>query len=134
MHHFTIPTPKSITPAASPLTGHPRRPSSPPASLSCVVYFPPPYPGHSLVCRPAQASSFSFAASGTGFGGGCCCPPGEGERGSVPGVKDIDVATLGNLCVDIVLDVEELPPPSLEGRKAYMDKLSASPPDKVGWL
>lgn len=47
------------------------------------------------------------------------------------GVKDIDVATLGNLCVDIVLSVPKLPPKKLHDRKAYMDRLSASPPDKV---
>lgn len=45
--------------------------------------------------------------------------------------KPIDVATLGNLCVDIVLSVRELPPPSRGDRKALMDQLSTSPPDKV---
>ncbi|CAB4321896.1 unnamed protein product [Prunus armeniaca] len=49
------------------------------------------------------------------------------------GVKDIDVATLGNLCVDIVLNVPKLPPPDVHDRKAYMDRLSASPPDKQYW-
>lgn len=47
------------------------------------------------------------------------------------GIKDVDIATLGNLCVDIVLNVPQLPPPSVEERKAYMERLSASPPDKV---
>lgn len=47
--------------------------------------------------------------------------------------KPIDVATLGNLCVDIVLSVHELPPPSRGERKALMDELSLSPPDKV-WV
>ncbi|CAM8994717.1 unnamed protein product [Rhodiola kirilowii] len=46
------------------------------------------------------------------------------------GVKEVDVATLGNLCVDIVLNVPQLPPASMEERKKYMDQLSASPPDK----
>jgi hypothetical protein len=45
--------------------------------------------------------------------------------------KDIDVATLGNLCVDIVLGVPKLPPKNPHDRKAFMDRLSASPPDKV---
>lgn len=49
------------------------------------------------------------------------------------GVKSIDVATLGNLCVDIVLNVPQLPPPSRDARKAFMDQLSASPPDKQYW-
>ncbi|CAM8988014.1 unnamed protein product [Rhodiola kirilowii] len=49
------------------------------------------------------------------------------------GVKEVDVATLGNLCVDIVLNVPQLPPASMEERKKYMDQLSASPPDKKNW-
>lgn len=49
------------------------------------------------------------------------------------GIKDIDVATLGNLCVDIVLNVPQLPPPSIEERKAFMKQLSASAPDKKYW-
>lgn len=48
-------------------------------------------------------------------------------------VKDVDVATLGNLCVDIVLNVPNLPPASFEERKDYMERLSKSPPDKVGF-
>ncbi|KAK2970170.1 hypothetical protein RJ640_019638 [Escallonia rubra] len=47
--------------------------------------------------------------------------------------KEYDVATLGNLCVDVVLNVPELPPPSRQERKAYMDELSKSPPDKQNW-
>ncbi|PIA45255.1 hypothetical protein AQUCO_01700648v1 [Aquilegia coerulea] len=48
-------------------------------------------------------------------------------------VKDADIATLGNLCVDVVLNVPSLPPNSFEDRRAYMDKLSASQPDKKYW-
>lgn len=55
------------------------------------------------------------------------------ERLRSAGVKEIDVATLGNLCVDIVLNVPQLPPSSLEDRKVYMEQLSASPPDKRYW-
>ncbi|KAL5561775.1 hypothetical protein UlMin_031522 [Ulmus minor] len=47
--------------------------------------------------------------------------------------KEIDVATLGNLCVDIVLNVPKLPPANKEDRKAYMDLLAAKPPDKKYW-
>ncbi|XVF71940.1 hypothetical protein PTKIN_Ptkin12aG0080500 [Pterospermum kingtungense] len=48
-------------------------------------------------------------------------------------VKTVDVATLGNLCVDVVLNVPKLPPPSPEARKAFMEQLSSSPPDKQYW-
>lgn len=48
-------------------------------------------------------------------------------------VKDVDIATLGNLCVDIVLNVPELPPEPLHERKAYMERLASSPPDKKYW-
>lgn len=56
---------------------------------------------------------------------------GEDRRLRAVGVKDIDVATLGNLCVDIVLNVPKLPPKPHDKRKAYMDELSKTPPDKV---
>ncbi|KAA3471215.1 5-dehydro-2-deoxygluconokinase [Gossypium australe] len=47
--------------------------------------------------------------------------------------KTVDVATLGNLCVDIVLNVPKLPPPSPDSRKAFMEQLSSSPPDEQYW-
>ncbi|KAG4976738.1 5-dehydro-2-deoxygluconokinase 1 [Glycine soja] len=47
--------------------------------------------------------------------------------------KHVDVATLSNLCVDIVLNVPQLPPPSPLQRKAFMDRLAQSPPDKKYW-
>ncbi|EPS65496.1 hypothetical protein M569_09279 [Genlisea aurea] len=57
----------------------------------------------------------------------------EGERIGSVGGKDIDVATLGNLCVDVVLNVSALPPESVDERKAYLEELSKSPPDKKHW-
>nr|GMD20078.1 probable fructokinase-4 [Ipomoea batatas] len=57
----------------------------------------------------------------------------EDRRLRAVGVKDIDVATLGNLCVDIVLNVPKLPPKPHDQRKAYMDELSKTPPDKEYW-
>uniref|UniRef100_A0A0D6R9F3 Carbohydrate kinase PfkB domain-containing protein n=1 Tax=Araucaria cunninghamii TaxID=56994 RepID=A0A0D6R9F3_ARACU len=47
--------------------------------------------------------------------------------------KNIDVVTLGNLCVDIVLNVPELPPSSHEEKYRYMLQLAASNPDKRYW-
>ncbi|XP_027365572.1 ribokinase [Abrus precatorius] len=47
--------------------------------------------------------------------------------------KNVDVATLSNLCVDIVLNVPHLPPPSPLQRKAFMDRLALSPPHKKYW-
>uniref|UniRef100_A0A7C9A5P7 Fructokinase n=1 Tax=Opuntia streptacantha TaxID=393608 RepID=A0A7C9A5P7_OPUST len=58
----------------------------------------------------------------------------NGSLGSLRlNVKDVDIATLGNLCVDIVLNVPELPPEPLYERKAYMERLASSPPDKKYW-
>ncbi|XP_062080722.1 fructokinase-1 [Humulus lupulus] len=48
-------------------------------------------------------------------------------------LKAVDVSTLGNLCVDVVLNVPTLPPANKEDRKAYMDRLAASEPDKRFW-
>ncbi|MED6122692.1 hypothetical protein PIB30_042172 [Stylosanthes scabra] len=47
--------------------------------------------------------------------------------------KNVDVSTLGNLCVDMVLNVPELPPPSFHERQAFMDRLASSPPNKKYW-
>ncbi|XP_010274153.1 PREDICTED: uncharacterized protein LOC104609523 isoform X2 [Nelumbo nucifera] len=58
---------------------------------------------------------------------------GEEERLKSVIVKEADVVTLGNLCVDIVLNVPELPPASFDERLAYMEQLSASKPDKRYW-
>ncbi|XP_051142321.1 fructokinase-1-like [Andrographis paniculata] len=58
----------------------------------------------------------------------------EGDRGIISvGVKDFDVATLGNLCVDIVLNVPKLPPKRFDERRAYLEELAKSPPDKNNW-
>ncbi|XP_020550494.1 fructokinase-1 isoform X1 [Sesamum indicum] len=57
----------------------------------------------------------------------------EDERIKPVVVKEIDVATLGNLCVDVVLSVPKLPPKPLDERKAYMEELAKSPPDKIYW-
>ncbi|XP_010557162.1 PREDICTED: probable fructokinase-4 [Tarenaya hassleriana] len=57
----------------------------------------------------------------------------DNAGGVVIAEKPIDVAALGNLCVDIVISVPELPPPSCRDREAFMNKLSASPPDKKFW-
>ncbi|XP_039115344.1 probable fructokinase-1 [Dioscorea cayenensis subsp. rotundata] len=64
-----------------------------------------------------------------GFGG----KYGEVLRRNGVGMKDVDMATLGNLCVDIVLDVPSLPPALKDERLAYMERLEASPPDKKHW-
>ncbi|ERN01387.1 fructokinase-1 isoform X1 [Amborella trichopoda] len=47
--------------------------------------------------------------------------------------KCTDVSTLGNLCVDIVLNVPSLPPASVEEKREYMGRLSASKPDMKYW-
>ncbi|KAF8394328.1 hypothetical protein HHK36_020536 [Tetracentron sinense] len=69
-----------------------------------------------------RSNSLSFAES-----------RGEDERLRSVVVKEVDVATLGNLCVDIVLNVPSLPPASIEERRAYMEQLSESRPDKRYW-
>ncbi|XWS36386.1 hypothetical protein CRYUN_Cryun20dG0080900 [Craigia yunnanensis] len=61
----------------------------------------------------------------------CSLPSSKASKPAV--VKTVDVATLGNLCVDIVLNVPKLPPPSADARKAFMEQLSSSPPDKQYW-
>ncbi|KAK8693964.1 hypothetical protein V6N13_071530 [Hibiscus sabdariffa] len=61
------------------------------------------------------------------------CSPPSSNAIKHAAVKTVDVATLGNLCVDIVLNVPKLPPSSPDVRKAFMEQLSSSPPDKRYW-
>ncbi|KAI6674822.1 hypothetical protein NL676_002728 [Syzygium grande] len=97
-------------------------------------------------CAPSSLSCRDGGGAGAAAAGGLrrSAPPGFATAGrggcrlsdgKVRGMaaRDVDVATLGNLCVDIVLNVPALPPPSKEERKAYMEELSASPPDKRYW-
>lgn len=58
-------------------------------------------------------------------------PISQREVGAPRVGKTADIATLGNLCVDIVLSVPSLPPTSADEKRAYMEQLSASRPDKV---
>jgi hypothetical protein len=60
----------------------------------------------------------------------------RGDRGRADGAKreggkTVDVVTLGNLCVDIVLNVPHLPPESDVEKLEYMQRLASSPPDEV---
>ena len=83
----------------------------------------PPIPGF-IKCKGIQVCPAKRESSSNGV-------VGVGDWKSKEKEKEIDVATLGNLCVDIVLNVPELPPKNPAHRKPYMDRLSASPPDKV---
>lgn len=130
MHHYTI-TLKSPT-ALNGLSPHPfdciQNPRIIPAIFSHTLYhntkikktrFPILNCNKGIeVSVPENHLSFSNYSG-----------QGEGLKSVVN--KEFDVATLGNLCVDIVLNVPKLPPSSPEERKAYMDELSKSPPDKV---
>ncbi|KAI3423270.1 PfkB domain-containing protein [Psidium guajava] len=137
MHHSAI-APKR------PLLFHVTLSENPPLKLPM-----PLSPSLDARWHPRCASSFSCRGGGdalaarlhrsaappgsatAGYGGWGRCVGGEEVRSIA--AKDVDVATLGNLCVDIVLNVPALPPPSKEERKAYMEELSASPPDKQYW-
>lgn len=48
--------------------------------------------------------------------------------------KTIDMVTFGNLCVDVLVHVNELPPKEPEGKWNYMQDLVANPPDKVSYF
>jgi hypothetical protein len=46
---------------------------------------------------------------------------------------DYDVVALGNLCVDIVLPVEQLPAPDAAVRQRLLTRLTADPPSTESW-
>ena len=47
--------------------------------------------------------------------------------------KQYDVVALSNLCVDIMVPVEELPPPDAASRKQLLRQLTAQPPPVEQW-
>ncbi|GAB4820018.1 hypothetical protein N2152v2_007064 [Parachlorella kessleri] len=47
--------------------------------------------------------------------------------------KTYDVVALSNLCVDVVVQVPELPPAELAARRELLDTLTASPPPASSW-
>ncbi|CAD6209704.1 unnamed protein product [Miscanthus lutarioriparius] len=111
----------AVSPAPSPV---PRRGHPPPQPL---LHLPPRRrlaagaPAARRRCRRLGSHQRGQEAWGTARGGG------------EDGRKDTDLATLGNLCVDVVLSVPQLPPAPWEERKAYMERLAASPPDQKFW-
>ncbi|XP_044500989.1 5-dehydro-2-deoxygluconokinase isoform X2 [Mangifera indica] len=130
MHHqtLTLKSPLSCHVSSQHSSVFPQNPG-----LSTIAIFPP----ISAMNRP---SSSMFCCYGIGTGISAPNHASDSQFGNLhnwklrsTGVKTIDVATLGNLCVDIVLNVPKLPPPSLDDRKAYMDQLASSPPDKKYW-
>ncbi|XP_066384114.1 uncharacterized protein [Miscanthus floridulus] len=111
----------AVSPAPSPA---PRRGHPPSQSL---LHLPPRRRLADGAARPrAVAAAVSGAVNEARRRGA----PQDGGEG---GMKDTDLSTLGNLCVDVVLSVPQLPPPPREERKAYMERLAASPPDQKFW-
>jgi hypothetical protein len=47
--------------------------------------------------------------------------------------KDYDVVGLSNLCLDVILPVDELPPPDPALRERLLDSLTADPPSQDSW-
>ncbi|KAF7846628.1 hypothetical protein BT93_L3987 [Corymbia citriodora subsp. variegata] len=80
--------------------------SSPSSSSSCRD------DGRALPLAAAAAAAaglHSSAPSGSATAGYGGCSSSGGEKARDVAAKDVDVATLGNLCVDIVLSVPALP-------------------------
>ncbi|KAJ6681251.1 hypothetical protein OIU74_019681 [Salix koriyanagi] len=135
MHNHTV-TLKSPLPYHAP-SSHPI--FSPPLNLRHFVSpLSPPKTGGSIyhnpvfVCKGIQLSVPCHGSASLGPSNGNGAAVHDWKVRSV-GIENIDVATLGNLCVDIVLNVPKLPPRSREARFAYMQELSKFPPDKKYW-
>lgn len=47
--------------------------------------------------------------------------------------KQFDVVSLSNLCVDVMVPVEELPPNDAEARRRLLQQLTAQPPPEEQW-
>ncbi|PNW78680.1 hypothetical protein CHLRE_09g387050v5 [Chlamydomonas reinhardtii] len=77
------------------------------------------------------------AARSSKSSSGCLNARLRGSRGSSAvhsaAGEQIDVVGLGNLCVDAVLPLPELPPPDKELRRQLLGTLTASPPPRSSW-
>ncbi|KAK9747673.1 hypothetical protein RND81_02G007800 [Saponaria officinalis] len=130
MHHLIL-SPKSLisSPNASPFSiiFHPTNPNS---------ISPNSHKTHrnsTLNCRATDVSVLNNCSNSLNSSQNGVFRSKNPEKSTDLGVKDVDVATLGNLCVDIVLNVPHLPPNPISERKAYMEHLASSPPDKQYW-
>ncbi|CAL9154963.1 unnamed protein product [Musa hybrid cultivar] len=90
-----------------------------------ILRIPPRRSARSASPFVAAAANWNNGFRGIGDGGAA-----SAEKGVQ---KNVDLVTLGNLCVDIVLGVPSLPPASKEDRRAYMERLAASRPHKNFW-
>ncbi|KAK7345807.1 hypothetical protein VNO77_16418 [Canavalia gladiata] len=96
-------------------------------SISISISNPKPKPKPSFIFFSLNRPNV-FACKGIEF-----AVPTPSPHSIDVAAKNVDVATLSNLCVDIVLNVPQLPPPSPIQRKAFMDRLARSPPNKKYW-
>ncbi|KAG2496877.1 hypothetical protein HYH03_005276 [Edaphochlamys debaryana] len=106
--------PLGLRPLAPPGTGAKR--AAPTAARSRLPS--PAFRGVSAPPRPAVCAGRNVEAH-------------AGAAGSSG--RSVDVVGLGNLCVDAVLPMEELPPPDVAVRRRLLDTLTAAPPDPVSW-
>ncbi|OMO78418.1 Carbohydrate kinase PfkB [Corchorus capsularis] len=126
MHHQSI----ALKPTQFPFPVHLHPPNPIPSRLVFPPISFPLYPNTTITTTTASAPRSVLNCRG--FHIPVPNHPPRSLSSSNP-TKTVDVATLGNLCVDIVLNVPQLPPPSPDARKAFMEQLSSSPPDKQYW-
>ncbi|KAM7253796.1 hypothetical protein ACFE04_031478 [Oxalis oulophora] len=127
MHHYTILKP----PISSPLllNQNPNPLIFPPSTRSTLSI---------LNCIHFSTSKLQTSTSSSSSSNGAVSVKDwnltkNSSSSSVNSLKPVDISTLGNLCVDIVLNVPKLPSPLRHHRQAYMQQLAASPPDKKYW-
>ncbi|CAI9107686.1 OLC1v1007100C1 [Oldenlandia corymbosa var. corymbosa] len=138
-HHPAAVLFKSSASTPAPRNGlfHPYPETSPQNPRDSGFHFPRPRKTHRhysvLNCWGNETHIPKWPVHAVSFCNGSVVDDGEECVRNVGVSKDVDVATLGNLCVDIVLNVPKLPPKPTDQRKAYLDELSKTPPPKQYW-
>lgn len=129
MHHYTLTLKSSLSPNGFlPSSDYHQNPGL----MIQAILAPTLFSNHKILKPHFRILKNCSSKSAKFYVPRCTYSVAQEERLKSVGVdKVFDVATLGNLCVDIVLNVPKLPPNSREERKAFMDELSKSPPDKV---
>ncbi|WIA29071.1 hypothetical protein OEZ86_011582 [Tetradesmus obliquus] len=82
-------------------------------------------------CRPTLQKPPTLSSSRPSVA--CRASNSNGSAGLQHSRKDHDVIGLSNLCVDIVIPVQQLPPADPEARQGLLQQLTAEPPDEQHW-
>lgn len=120
--------------SSAAVAGSQLRPAAaPPSSSRCSA-------SELLAARRASSRRASTSCRCTAAVERCAAPADASSRAAAANAlgrpsrrKQFDVVALSNLCVDIVVQVDQLPPADEPSRRALLQQLTAQPPPVEQW-